>query len=252
MIPAPPTCFAPSGRPWTTFSPGQRSIAGVILDDPNWAVQANVEELAARACGQRPDHRALRESGRLRRSEGFQAQAGGRTGARHALSASQRATRRRRRRYRPQCCRQHAFRAGRLAAADRCGTPSSAPPRPSTGRAARTAMAPGRPRISSPRICRPASSASASSPTPIRTPISNSSAAATLDRRRRAVRDFLRRPDADAPGSRTARQGARRDGDRPHAQASAARRSGRHRARTPKFPAMPPCASAPMPMSSSS
>ena len=32
-----------------TFSPGQRSIAGVILGDPNWAVQAPIEELAARA-----------------------------------------------------------------------------------------------------------------------------------------------------------------------------------------------------------
>jgi RpiR family carbohydrate utilization transcriptional regulator len=31
------------------LSPGQRAIATVILDDPNWAVQANVEDLAARA-----------------------------------------------------------------------------------------------------------------------------------------------------------------------------------------------------------
>ena len=31
------------------FSPGQRTIAAMILDDPNWAVQANVEDLAARA-----------------------------------------------------------------------------------------------------------------------------------------------------------------------------------------------------------
>jgi len=32
-----------------SFSPGQRAIAAVILDDPNWAVQAPVEDLAARA-----------------------------------------------------------------------------------------------------------------------------------------------------------------------------------------------------------
>lgn len=32
-----------------TFSSGQRSIAAVILGDPNWAVQANVGDLAARA-----------------------------------------------------------------------------------------------------------------------------------------------------------------------------------------------------------
>jgi RpiR family transcriptional regulator, carbohydrate utilization regulator len=32
-----------------TFSPGQRAIAAVILADPNWAVQAPVEELAIRA-----------------------------------------------------------------------------------------------------------------------------------------------------------------------------------------------------------
>lgn len=31
------------------FSPGQKAIATVILDDPNWAVQAPVEDLAARA-----------------------------------------------------------------------------------------------------------------------------------------------------------------------------------------------------------
>jgi DNA-binding MurR/RpiR family transcriptional regulator len=31
------------------FSPGQRAIAKIILDDPAWAVQANVEELATRA-----------------------------------------------------------------------------------------------------------------------------------------------------------------------------------------------------------
>jgi len=31
------------------FSPGQRAIAAVILADPNWAVQAPIEELAARA-----------------------------------------------------------------------------------------------------------------------------------------------------------------------------------------------------------
>jgi RpiR family carbohydrate utilization transcriptional regulator len=31
------------------FSPGQRAIATMILDDPNWAVQAPVEELATRA-----------------------------------------------------------------------------------------------------------------------------------------------------------------------------------------------------------
>jgi RpiR family transcriptional regulator, carbohydrate utilization regulator len=32
-----------------SFSPGQQAIAAVILADPNWAVQAPVEELAARA-----------------------------------------------------------------------------------------------------------------------------------------------------------------------------------------------------------
>jgi RpiR family carbohydrate utilization transcriptional regulator len=32
-----------------SFSPGQQAIAAVILDDPNWAVQAPVEELAIRA-----------------------------------------------------------------------------------------------------------------------------------------------------------------------------------------------------------
>lgn len=37
------------GAGMVTFSPGQRAIAAVILADPNWAVQAPVEELAARA-----------------------------------------------------------------------------------------------------------------------------------------------------------------------------------------------------------
>lgn len=37
------------GAGMVTFSPGQRAIATMILADPNWAVQAPVEELAARA-----------------------------------------------------------------------------------------------------------------------------------------------------------------------------------------------------------
>jgi RpiR family transcriptional regulator, carbohydrate utilization regulator len=59
QAPAPETAATPDTGPadllrsiraaMDNFSPGQRAIATMILADPNWAVQAPIEELAARA-----------------------------------------------------------------------------------------------------------------------------------------------------------------------------------------------------------